>query len=543
MKKILVFCLIIPIFATAQTPKTVNLTSKIEHVTVFFNGAQVERSASTPLSIGRSEIVFRGLTAQLDERSVQVSGDGDFTLLSVSQRTDVAANTAKEALDDLAKQQEVLMERIALEQNQLTVIQQEETILQRNQVQLVGVQNSTLKLDDLKQMIDFQRVRFNDLLNKRLEINKDLSSLNDKLQFVQLQMEQQRRPKTVATKEVVVLVEAKTEASANLKLSYIVPNSSWTPTYDLRVRNLTDPLSMQMKASVTQASGEDWKDVKLTLSTGNPTENGTKPSIKTWFLQPIRPREIPVSYAVEEQMRERVAGMEMEASKAKKKPAVTPPPPPLEPASTPQIVVNQQITSTTFAIEQPYSILKNGKANVVDIKNLTIAAMYEHYVAPKLDGDAFLTAKILDWEQYGLLSGEANLFLEGIFTGKMFLNTRNTSDTLTISLGRDKNVVVTRTKLKEFTKTKFLSDRRSDSRAYEIVVKNKRSIPLSILVEDQIPVSTDKTIEVEKDANNAEIDELMGKLSWKLKVAASKETKVKFNYLVRYPKDLKLNID
>lgn len=543
MKKALFFCLVIPVFATAQTPKTVNLTSKIEHVTVFFNGAQVERSASTPLSIGRSEIVFRGLTAQLDERSVQVSGDGDFTLLSVSQRTDVATNTAKEALDDLAKQQEVLMERIALEQNQLTVIQQEETILQRNQVQLVGVQNSTLKLDDLKQMIDFQRIRFNDLLNKRLEINKDLSSLNDKLQFVQLQMEQQRRPKTVATKEVIVLVEAKMETSANFKLSYIVPNSSWTPTYDLRVRNLTDPLSMQMKASVTQASGEDWKDVKLTLSTGNPSENGTKPSIKTWFLQPIRPREMPVSYSVEAQMRERVAGMEAEESRLKNKPTAPPPPPALEPASTPQVAVNQQITSTTFAIEQPYSILKNGKANVVDIKNLTIAATYEHYVAPKLDGDAFLTAKVLDWEQYGLLSGEANLFLEGIFTGKMFLNTRNTSDTLIISLGRDKNVVVTRTKLKEFTKTKFLSDRRSDSRAYEIVVKNKRSIPLSILVEDQIPVSTDKTIEVEKDANNAEIDELMGKLSWKLKVAASKEAKVKFNYSVRYPKDLKLNID
>jgi N-terminal domain of unknown function (DUF4140) len=209
MKKALLFCLAIPVFATAQTPKTVNLTSKIEHVTVFFNGAQVERAASTPLSIGRSEIVFRGLTAQLDERSVQVSGDGDFTLLSVSQRTDFAANAAKETLDDLVKQQEVLTERIALEQNQLTVIQQEETILQRNQVSLVGVQNGTFRLDDLKQMIDYQRIRFNDLLNKRLEINKDLTNLNDKLAIVQVQLQEQQRSRTVAAKEVVVLVETK----------------------------------------------------------------------------------------------------------------------------------------------------------------------------------------------------------------------------------------------------------------------------------------------------------------------------------------------
>jgi uncharacterized protein (TIGR02231 family) len=546
MKKAILILLLLPVFGLAQTPRTVNLTSKIEHVTVFYNGAQVERSAGGPLSIGRSEIVFKGLTAQLDERSVQVSGDGDFTLLSVTQRTDFAASDAsKDSLDDLSKLHDILTERIVLEQNQLTVIQQEETILQRNQVQLVGVQNSTLRLDDLKQMIDFQRVRFNDLLNKRLEVDKDLKGLKEKLTVVERQIIELRTPKTTATKEIIALVEAKTETSANFKISYIVPNSRWTPTYDLRVKNITEPLIMQMKANVLQASGEDWKDVKLTLSTGNPTENGSKPTLKPWFL---KRREVlyPASFRVldtSELLQGRAAGIQIEANQSRKMKAPEPPPPALEPASAPQVAEKQQVTSTTFNIEQPYSILKNGKSNVVDIKNLTIPATFEHYVAPKLDGDAFLTAKVSEWEQYSLLSGEANLFLEGIFTGKMFLNAQSTDDTLTISLGRDKNVVVMRTKLKDFTKTKFLSDRRTDSRAYEIVVKNKRSTPLSIVVEDQIPISTDKAIEVDKDLNAAEIDELTGKLSWKLKVAANKEAKVKFNYTVKYPKDLRLNVE
>jgi uncharacterized protein (TIGR02231 family) len=543
MKKAILL-LLLPVLSFAQTPKTVNLTSKIEHVTVFFNGAQIERSASGPLSIGRSEIVFKGLTAQLDERSVQVSGDGDFTLLGVSQRTDFAdADAAKDALDDLSKQHDILTERIKLEENQQFVIQQEETILQRNQVQLVGVQNSTLKLDDLKQMIDFQRFRFNDLLNKRLEIEKDLKNLKERITVVEQKMNELKAPKTNATKEIIALVEAKSITSATFKISYIVPNSRWTPTYDLRVRNITDPLTMQMKANVLQASGEDWKDVKLTLSTGNPMENGTKPTLKPWFL---KRREVPIAYDYQikqEELAGRVAGVQVEANQSRKMKAPAPPPPALEPATPPQVAEKQQVTSTTFAIEQPYSISKNGKANVVDIKNLTIPATYEYYVAPKLDGDAFLTAKVSEWEQYSLLSGEANLFLEGIFTGKMFLNAQSTDDTLTISLGRDKNVVVTRTKLKDFTKTKFLSDRRSDSRAYEIVVKNKRSTPLSILVEDQIPISTDKTIEVDKDLNAAEIDELTGKLTWKLKVAAGKESKVKFNYTVKYPKDYRLIVD
>jgi uncharacterized protein (TIGR02231 family) len=551
MKKAILL-LFLPVFALAQTPKMVNLTSKIEHVTVFFNGAQIERSAKGPLSIGRSEIVFSGLTAQLDERSVQVSGDGDFTLLSVSQRTNYAASeAAKDTLDDLTKQHEILTERIKLEDNQLFVMQQEETILQRNQVQLIGVQNSPLRLDDLKQMIDFQRLRFNDLLNKRLEIEKDLKNLREKLTAVDRQISEQRIAKTLATKEIIALVETNSGASASFKISYIVPNSRWTPTYDLRVRNLTDPLSLQMKANVTQASGEDWNDVKLTLSTGNPTENGSKPTLKTWFL---KRQEVPTAYFIDGSrvrnrldstglLQGRVAGVDVQDKQSQKMNAPAPPPPALESAFIPQVAERQQVTSTTFNIEQVYSIPKNGKANVVDIKNLTIPASYEHYVAPKLDGDAFLTAKVSEWEQYSLLSGEANLFLEGIFTGKMFLNAKTTDDTLTISLGRDKNVIVTRTKLKDFTKTKFLSDRRSDSRAYEISVKNKRNTPLNIVVEDQIPVSTDKAIEVEKDVNTAEIDALTGKIAWKLKVAASKEAKVKFNYTVKYPKDYRLNVE
>jgi uncharacterized protein (TIGR02231 family) len=560
MKKAILL-LFLPVFALAQTPKTVNLTSKIEHVTVFFNGAQIERSAKGPLSIGRSEIVFSGLTAQLDERSVQVSGDGDFTLLSVSQRTNYAASeAAKDTLDDLTKQHEILSERIKLEDNQLFVMQQEETILQRNQVQLIGVQNSPLRLDDLKQMIDFQRLRFNDLLNKRLEIEKDLKNLKEKLMAVDRQIGEQRIAKTLATKEIIALVETNSGASASFKISYIVPNSRWTPTYDLRVRNLTDPLSLQMKANVTQASGEDWNDVKLTLSTGNPTESGSKPTLKTWFLKRQESelnfrgsRSEGTNYYIDgtrvrnqldsnRLFQEKIAGIEIQNKQSQKMKAPVPPPA-LEPNFTPQVAEKQQVTSTIFNIEQAYSIPKNGKANVVDIKSLTIPANYEHYVAPKLDADAFLTAKVSEWEQYSLLSGEANLFLEGIFTGKMFLNAKSTDDTLTISLGRDKNVVVTRTKLKDFTKTKFLSDRRSDSRAYEISVKNKRNTPLNILIEDQVPVSTDKAIEVEKDVNTAEIDALTGKIAWKLKVAASKEAKVKFNYTVKYPKDYRLNVE
>ena len=131
----------------------------------------------------------------------------------------------------------------------------------------------------------------------------------------------------------------------------------------------------------------------------------------------------------------------------------------------------ENATSVEFKIEIPYSIPTSGKQFTVDIKEHSLPAYYEYYCAPKLDKDAFLTAQVTDWDDLNLLNGEANLFFEGTYLGKSLLDVQNVEDTLNISLGRDKNIVVTRTKLKEFSKKKFLSNKKIDSRAWDIEVR------------------------------------------------------------------------
>ena len=110
-------------------------------------------------------------------------------------------------------------------------------------------------------------------------------------------------------------------------------------------------------------------------------------------------------------------------------------------------------------------------------------------------------------------------------------------------MGRDKNVVVTRTKLNDFTKKGFLSNKRTDSRGFEIAVRNKKSQAINIIVEDQLPLSVNKDIEIENEAKESDLDKTTGKLIWKLNVAGGKEQKVKFNYTVKYPKDLRLQLE
>ena len=116
--------------------------------------------------------------------------------------------------------------------------------------------------------------------------------------------------------------------------------------------------------------------------------------------------------------------------------------------------VNENQTNLEFNITIPYDIPSDSKQYTINIQDFSLPATYEYYCAPKLDREAFLLARITGWENYNLLSGEINLFFEGTYVGKSHLNVRNTNDTLDLSLGRDKGIVVTRVKMKDFTEAK-----------------------------------------------------------------------------------------
>jgi uncharacterized protein (TIGR02231 family) len=213
-------------------------------------------------------------------------------------------------------------------------------------------------------------------------------------------------------------------------------------------------------------------------------------------------------------------------------------------AVAPRVVVTTGQTTFQFVIEQSYNIPSDGKQHTVNVQERTIDALYEYYCAPKLDKDVFLTARITGWEEMNLLNGEANLYYEGTYLGKAMLNTQNTGDTLDISLGRDKNIAVTRIKQKEFSRKQVFGSNKTDERRWEISIRNKKSLPINMVVEDQYPTSTDKDIVVEKgEAKEATLDEATNKLTWRLKIDATKEKKIGFSYSVKYPKSSRIILE
>lgn len=618
---------------SAQTKK--NIDSKIEKVTVFLEGAQVQRNAKINLPAGKSELVFTGISPAIDKQSIQVKADNTVTILSViHQQNHLKEQQKQEEIKELETLQEAQREKIALQRNIFNVYKQEEAMLVKNQQ--VGGANTGLKAADLKDAADFQRNRLTEVYQKQMEINKAIGKLETELVKMNRQFAELNQNADISTSEIHVTLSTKEAGNSNFTVTYLVKQAGWFPVYDIRVKDIISPISLQYKANVFQSSGEDWKDIKLFLSTGNPNENSTKPVISPWYLkyvyayQPVtntiqgtytpgtvrgrvtddkgnpvpgasvlvkgtstgtttdmngfyainvpagnntitissvgmQPTEVAASvsgysnitlkedFKAMSEVVVTALGIKREGTddeddyRQKKELAYSTTrikAPELKRAENMITTVSYQPTTTVYEIKEPYTILNDGKKYMADIDGYEVKAHYEYYAAPKLEADAFLTAKIADWQELNLLPGEANLFFEGTFLGKSMLDVTKAGDTLNLSLGKDKGVVVKRTLLKEYSSKKFMGSNKTDTRQYEIVVRNNKQQPVNIIIEDQFPISTQKEIEVQdRKYEGAKLDDDTQRITWQLTVDSKKENKVGFKYEVKYPKEKVLQLD
>jgi uncharacterized protein (TIGR02231 family) len=256
--------------------------SKIEKVTVFLQGAQVERTSQQSLKAGKYNIVFGDISPKVDKQSIQLKAEGKLTILSVTHQVNfLKEQQVQEEIKDLETLKEQWTDKVAMEKNMKNVYLQEEQMILKNQ-SIKG--DATLKAAELKEAADFQRQRLTEIYQKLQENEQSLKKTEMELQKINKQLAELNQKKDLSTSEVIVAIDVKETMTANFRLSYLVKQSSWFPTYDIRVQDISKPMNLLMKANINQQSGEDWKDVKLFLSTGNPNENGTKPTLPTWYL-------------------------------------------------------------------------------------------------------------------------------------------------------------------------------------------------------------------------------------------------------------------
>lgn len=633
MKPLLyLFTLVIFTNATAQTKK-VTVPSTIENVTIFLQGAQITRSATATIPAGTAILVFPGISPELEEKSIQVQGKGAFTILSVSrERNYMNTQRPQEEIKKLQEQLEVLEEKLQREKNKESVFRQEEEMLKKNQ-DLRGT-NTGLKTADLKEALDFQRNRLTEVLDQQLAIRANIRRLDDNIRQNMQQRAALLETKDTSTTDLLVTVSSKENISGRLTLRYLVKNAGWYPTYELRVENISRPMELAYKANVFQQCGEDWKNVKLSLSSGNPSENGQKPEMNAWYLRTFSSMQelTRARYASPLKDLSRATGRVMDASgnpitgasiripnrtigtstnekgefslqlppgatsldvsfigykgqqitlssnfmnivlaedtRALEEVVVTgygvsrkeltgalagvSPGIRIRGVSTAKqhedipldVSASFHTTSVNFDIAVPYSIPSDGKPYAVSVSQTAVATTYQYHAAPKLDPAAYLVAGITGWEQLNLLEGETSIYFEGTYLGKSLLNLQSASDTLYVSLGKDKNIVINRRLQKEYSKNQFFASNQTAVRNWEISVRNNKQEPVRILVEDQVPMPAQNEVEVSKVSYaGASMDPVSQLVTWSLEIPVKGEKKMQLQYTVKYPKGKLVNLD
>jgi hypothetical protein len=621
MKRFLlsIFLLGSVLHASAQDLKEIPLTSQIKEVTLFLSGAQVFESATGTLPAGESVLLVKGLSPYLDEKSIQLKGQGNFTIQAVNKRMDfLSEKEVGEKVAALEAQIEAIQKSQTLAQNRLQILANKASLLSANKN--LGSSQSGPTMVALRAALDFFDAELTKITNEELQVKSKISEGDKELERLQNQISAMRESQNKSTAEIRIRVKAAVAGQGAFQINYLVANAGWYPKYDVRVKSITDALQLQYKAEVFQNTGVDWKNVKLRFSNANPNQNGQAPILDKWELnyaryttvnkfalpqtpgtisgivldeggQPLPGTTVLVkgtTIGTSTDMEGRYSltlpttaktlvfsfiGMRMEempiqgrsnlnvtllddtqalsevvvtgyAGQLEKRTlAVEPMNSAMDAAPLMTSFVENQ-TTVEIQVAEPYSIKTNGERTLVDLKTYEIPAAYRYTAIPKLDKDAFLLAEISDWSQYNLLEGESNLYFEEGFVGRSILNPAALQDTLQISMGRDRSIVMQREKVDQYSKKRSVGSNITESRGYEISLKNNKSQAVTLQLKDQIPISVNSNITVTTgELSGGTLDPLTGIVTWEITLPPGGQQKLSLRYEVKYPKSERIILD
>ncbi|NQY67555.1 MAG: DUF4139 domain-containing protein, partial [Flavobacteriales bacterium] len=511
-----IYCLLISFSISAsiyaQVPsERVKVISSIEEAKVFLEGVSITRTAKLTLHAGDNRLLLPGLASNIDPSTIQVGGVGDFTILSVGLTNNYMnqtweSNRVKDIKDSLRSLKLQLGINIGLKD----VLEDEKDMILTNKS--IGSEQLGVDIEALEDASDFFRDRLLNIKREELLANNKIEVLSEQVKRIELTLENAQKEDLRGSGEIFLNIRSKTvQAGMKITFSYYTTDAYWVPTYDIRAKT-NETVILDFKGNVTQNTGVNWKDVKIVLSTANPSLNGDKPELYPWRLKFTKPRMQAMAKA----------GSAISSSSTKLKRDVS--------TSANHTSKSIELTNVTYRIHLPYSIASNNTRHSIDIQSNNVRSSYKNYCVPKINEDVYLMAQITRWEQYNLLSGDANIFLDGTYVGKTFINTTATNDTLDISLGRDKQVVVRRKKLTEFSKNKVVGPNKELTNTYEILVKNNKSGKLNLELYDQIPLSTSGEIsvialEISKGLHTPKTGEVL----WNLKLGSGEQKKLKIS--------------
>lgn len=518
-----------------------------------------------------------------------------------------SSNTTIKKLQDSLDIYEKKLEQIGTE---ISITDNLIQLLQKGTDKNVSGSDKGLGIDELVKTMEYYKTKSLELQNTQNANNKKKTEIDNTIERLKKQLEQESLKNDKTSGVLKLTLSSPVSAKCDFVISYYTAAAGWVPYYDINIASTEKPIEIKAKSRVSQTTGMDWEKVNLTLSTATPSNGKVAPLFKTWFLdfqqanisQALSGRVAGIA-ATQNSFTYKEADTKKDVSESKdqnqfwirgtstfgadKQPLIivdgkavdkdymssidpdrikdfkilkdasataiygargangvimiT-----LKNSMDDFITQSENELNMVYNIDMPYTIPGNGKEQSIDLQGKEAQAEYKYYCAPKLDTETYLLAEISNWEQLKLLSGKANITYDGTYVGESYIDARSTHEKLTLTLGTDKRVSVKREKMQDFSSTKFLGNDTKQVFTYKLTVRNSQNKPVSMVLKDQYPISTQKNIEVElltKETTPWTVNkEDLGVITWEEELKAGETKTYQISYSVKYPKGSNINL-
>ena len=528
--------------------------SRVSAVTVYQGRALITREAKFTLKPGEHSLVFPELPANLDRDSLQVKGMGEAVLGGCVFETQHFKEDVSQHASTLLKRQQELMDEAAALELKLNRIQGEKAFIEKIAACVTTpqqIENSTgpktkispecLNVATWKDLTGFYRERHKAADSEKLEIDKRNRDLKKEMKMISTEL-QDLGHREIRSRDIVrVNVTKMTRGELTLHLSYTVPGPSWKPVYNLRATSNSNKLLLEYDAMVTQATGEDWEDTELKLSTARISVSGTIPTLDPWRINfyhppvplPVRSNERKKRSArPEDEMPEMAAAPQAEQLLE------------LSSVTVKEASVEQAGAGVLFKVAGTAGITGDNRETRVAVSRIELPAEYLYRSVPKLTEFAYRIAKFSNTSPFPILPGGVNIFHDGSLISSSVFKLIMPGQESDSSMGVHEGIKVEYRFIKKFRKNEGLLNKRTSMQfEYCIKLENNTDQEIELEIFDQFPMSQDKDIEVkpilpeiDKKQQDITVDE-ESKITWQLKLDPAEKTELPVAYLVEYPVD------
>lgn len=474
-------------------------------VTVFEDRARVHRSIPVEMSIGSKEVILKGLPHRLDPSSVRARLlDLPGLVLGVRMEREVHQEDFQKEVKDLSHQLVLVEDQLQGVESRIEEIERLKLLTQRlakilaDAVSKVG-KGGILGHTSAAQIVEAQQWIADRQLEHSLQRDQlgiQMSEFQIKRDDIQGDLIPLMQGSTRTTWTAIVLIQAQEEGTGTVELAHDVPGARWVPVHEARLDEETSKVNWISRGQVIQQSGEDWNDVKLTLSTARSSLGLAPPSLIPVRVDAVVRREEPVAD---------VSLVSRDGESTRGRPMATAAPPAKKPASS---LVGAEVVAGSgpirFDVRATASIPSDGSVHLVTISEQQMDAQLDYQSIPLLSPHVFRRAKLTNGSGAPLLAGQVSCFREDSYVGDGRVERVAAGQEFSRHFGSEGRILVRKVEIEDHSGAAGSFSKKLElKKAFRITVDSVFPAGVPFELVDRIPLSTLNEIDVELGSDTA----------------------------------------